>query len=152
VATLTQIRQALASQIQTYCVNPQLRAQAEPLDQGVGPVALIVPGSPYIKYGDTFADSFNDLGQMQFGVCVNLCVLILVSDSSTADREQQQLDAFLDLGTAADQISVPMAIQMDPTLGGIVMSTIPIQVGHYGRVPYGGLEYFGARLEVQVLA
>lgn len=151
-ATLTQIRKALAKQIQTYCVNPQLRAQAEPLDHGASPVALILPGSPYIKYGETFADHFNDMGVMQFGICVYLNVLILVSDASTADREQQQLDAFLDIGSQSGQISVPMAIQSDPTLGGIVMDCVPCQVGHYGRIPYGGQEFFGARLEVQVLA
>lgn len=149
--TLTQIRQALASQISTYCVSPQLRAQAEPLGQGVGPVALVLPGSPYVKYGESLSDHFTGLGSMPFSYCVNLHVLILVTDASTDDRAQKQLDAYLDISPHAANSSVPLAIQNDPTLGGTVMACVPIQVSHYGRIPYGEVDFFGARLEVQVM-
>lgn len=149
-ATVTAIRTALANQIQAYCVNPPLRAQAEPLDSGVGPVALVLPSNPFVVYGETFMDTFSDTGLVQTALTLNLQVLILISDSSTADREQQQLDAFLGIGLSSQQVSVPMAIQSDPSLGGVVMSCIPTQVTHYGRIEYGDVTYFGARINVQV--
>lgn len=137
MADLTTIRDALATQIATHCSGlrtmPQARGSISP------PVAVILPGSPLAKYGDT----------MDGTLTVTLHVLVIISDAATDERTQRALDAYLGIGTG-ETVSIPNAIMADPTLGGAVHYCEPTTVGSYGRIAYAGEEYFGARISVTI--
>lgn len=135
MADLSQIRTALANQINA---GTGLRVLPEAKDQVSPPVAVIIPGQPLVVYGATMDGAFT----------VNLRVLIVISDAAPDEKVQRALDAYLGIGGVAG--SVAGAIQQDPTLGGAVHFAEAVSAGNYGRILYGGIDYFGARVEVQI--
>lgn len=117
-----------------------MRAEAQVRDQISPPVALVLPGQPFVVYGQTMMDG---------AVAVNLTVLILVSDAAPVDKVQRALDDLLGIGPGEGH-SIAGAVAADPTLGGTVEWCMPTAVTTYGRVEYGGVSFFGARLGLQV--
>jgi hypothetical protein len=141
VADIVAIQDALASQISSHT---GLAATGRAPDQITPPMAIIVPGSPLIHYGETFEGS----------VTLNLRIVIALSDAPPSPEVQATLNAYLGIGPGVNQSqSIAAAIQADPTLGGVTPSgTVPLSAGNYGRIEWAGQIYFGARIDVQVLA
>jgi hypothetical protein len=141
VADIVAIQNALAAQIASHT---GLAATGQAADQITPPVAVIVPGNPLITYGQTFDGA----------VTLNLRIVIALSDAAPSAEVQAALNAYLGIGAGPNQaLSIPGAIQADPTLGGIAPSeVVPISAGNYGRIEWAGQTYFGARIDVQVLA
>jgi hypothetical protein len=138
MANLTAIRNALANSITTYT---GLRADAQARDQVSPPCAVVLPGSPLINYGAT----------MDGTVDINLLVLVIISDAAPVDVTQRALDTYLGVDTdPAIGSSVPEAIEEDNTLGGLVHYTQAVTADQYGRIDYGGITYFGARIRVLI--
>lgn len=136
MADISAIRAALANRITTAT---GLRTYAEARDQVSPPVAVILPGVPFVTYGATMDGAFT----------ANLRILVCISDAAPDDKVQKALDAYLGIGAGAPSASIPAAIMADPSLGGAVHFAEPVSVSNYGRIDYAGVIYFGARIEVQ---
>jgi hypothetical protein len=135
---LTAVRNALADRITLYT---GLRADGQARDAVSPPVAVIIPGQPFINYADT----------MDGAVTVNLLVLLLLSDAAPLEKTQRALDAYLGVDTSPDVgSSVPEAIELDNRLGGLIHYIQAVTADSYGRVDYGGVPYFGARIKVLI--
>jgi hypothetical protein len=131
---LTAVRNALADSITKYT---GLRAEGQARDTVSPPCAVIIPGQPLINYADT----------MDGAVTVNLIVLLLISDAAPLEKTQRALDAYLGVDQdPAVALSVPEAIEQDNRLGGLIHYIQAVTVDNYGRVEYGGVTYFGARI------
>lgn len=137
MADVSTIRSALAARI---TAGTGLRTLAEARDQVSPPVAIVLPGQPLVVYGQT----------MDGAVTINLRVLMIISDAPPNEKVQRALDAYLGIGGGTTAASIPAAIMADPMLGGAVHFAEPISVSAYNRIEYAGVEYFGARLEIQV--
>ena len=138
MADLSAIRTALANRIN---VGTGLRVLPEARDAISPPVAVILPGQPVIQYGATMDGAF----------VVNLRVLIAISDAAPNEKVQRALDAYLGIGTSPSvPSSIAGAIQLDPTLGGVVHFAEALTAGNYGRISYNDITFFGARIEVQI--
>lgn len=138
MADLVAIRNALASSITAYT---GLRADGQARDQVTPPCAVVLPREPLINYADT----------MDGTVTINLMVVLIISDAAPVDATQRALDTYL--GVDSNPVvgsSVPEAIEEDNTLGGLVHYTQAVNAGSYGRVEYGGVTYFGARINVMI--
>jgi hypothetical protein len=138
MADLVAVTNALAAQITQFT---GLRALGQARDQVTPPCAVVLPGraGPFLQYGSTMDESFT----------LNLMVLIIITDAAPVDASQRALDAYLGIdhgdGSGA---SIPAAVLKDPTLGGLVEWCEPVSADQYGRIDYGGITYFGARLNM----
>jgi hypothetical protein len=134
---MTAIRNALAAQITELT---GLRCDGQARDQVSPPCSVIVPGSPFITYGQTMDEAAG----------FSLIVLIIISDGAPVEKTQRALDAYLGLGKGDEDIasSVPAAILADPTLDGTAHFCEPQSVSNYGRLDYSGITYFGARVNI----
>jgi hypothetical protein len=156
VASLTAVRKALANQILTNTLPLLAAVEAEPLDQIPNlPAALIFPGKPVAKYGVTMGEALPFLGspagRMMAATDFNLQVMIVVSQGSTIERVQGTLDQFLGFENIPGQtVSIPTAVALDPTLGGVVFYCEAMQVSSYGPIEYNGNSYFGARIDFTI--
>lgn len=137
MADVSAIRAALAAQI---TAKTGLRALGDAPGQVNPPVAVILPGTPFVHFGDTFDGSLT----------VNLRVLLILSDAPPVERVQRALDAYLGIGGDTTTALIPGAIMADPTLGGVAQWCMPMAVSTYHTIEYAKETYFGARLEVQV--
>ena len=113
---------------------------AEARDQISPPVAIVLPGNPLVHYGETFDGALT----------INLNVLMIISDAAPNEKVQRALDAYLGIGGGTTSASIPAALMADTSLGGAVQWAIPMQVTAYNRIEYAGVDYFGARLAVQI--
>lgn len=146
MADLVAIRNALAANITALT---GLRADGQARDSVTPPCAVVLPGSPYITYGVTMDGPVMGGPVMGNAVNLNLAVLVIISDGAPVDATQRALDAYLGVGQHADvTASVPNAIEADPTLGGQIDFIQAQTVTQYGRIDYGGVTYFGARINV----
>lgn len=136
MADLNTIQNALAAQI---TAKTGLRTLAQARDQISPPIAVILPGTPLIVYGETTDGT----------LIINLNVLLIVSDASPSEKSLRALDSYIGLGAGEVQ-SIPGAIMADNTLGGIVHWAMPINVSNVGRIEYAATPYWGCRLAVQV--
>lgn len=139
MADMTAVRNALAAQITGFT---GLRCDGQARDQATPPCAVVLPGNPFITYGAT----------MDEALTATLIVLLIISDAPPVEMTQRALDAYLGLDHGADPggTSVPAAILTDTSLSGTVNWCEPVSVSNYGRVEYGGVGYFGARLNLSV--
>jgi hypothetical protein len=134
MADLISIRNALASSITRFT---GLRCDAQARDQVTPPCSVILPGNPFINYADT----------MDGTVTINLAVLLIISDAAPVETTQRALDTYLGVDTnPAIGSSVPEAIEADNTLGGTVHYIQANNATSYGRIDYGGVTFFGARV------
>jgi len=135
MADLVAITNALAAQITQYT---GLRAEGQARDQITPPVAVVLPGQPFLAYGQTMDETLT----------LNLIVLVIITDAAPVEMTQRALDAYLGLAHGAGT-SVPAAVLKDPTLGGTVHFCEPVSASNYGRIDYAGVTYFGARINIQ---
>lgn len=150
---MTAVRTALADQVNTYA-QPYLRMELEPADQINPPVGLVMPGRPYLVYGTTLQGADNFGGVLGGGpqtapmspTDFNLDIVLVVSKSSTLDRQQQALDAWLGVTNSPGAVSVVAAVEADATLGGAVSWCIASSADPPGPVNWNGLEYYGTRI------
>lgn len=146
---ISAVRNALASQIQALtglaCV-PRMPDQINP------PMAAILPGSPYAKYGITLGDHIATRLPHAIPVVteLNLSVCIFVTRASSLERAQQTVDQYLGFEPSAGVTSIPDALAQDPTLGGVVEFCEPTTVNAYGDIEIAGQTYFQGRLAVIV--
>jgi hypothetical protein len=140
------VRAALATQIEAktgLTVYPNIQADVTP------PVAVIVPGNPYVKFGQTLGGAALQLDGTPYAASnLILSVLILISEAQGFYEFQEDLDQYL--GFENTQLSVPFAIAEDPTLGGAVEWAVPISVTNVQPVEYANVSYFGARVNVDI--
>ena len=80
----------------------------------------------------------------------SLDVIVLVSHATTTDRMQDNLDQWLGFENGDGIVSVPMAIEKDISLGGVVSWCIPETCDSYGPIEWSGNSYFGARIHCSV--
>ena len=132
---MTAIRNALATQITQYT---GLRCDGQARDHVNPPCAVVVPGTPFITYGQTMDETTGFV----------LVVLLIISDSAQVEITQRALDAYLGIGPGETE-SVPAAVLKDPTLMGTAEWCEPMTISNYGRIEYAGVTYFGARLNLQ---
>lgn len=144
MADLVAITNALAAQITQFT---GLRAYGQARDQASPPCAVVLPGQPFLDYSVTMSPVMGPGGGAG-AVNLNLVVLLIISDAAPVEKTQRALDAYLGVG-AGETGSVPSAIMADPTLGGAVHFCEPVSADRYGRIDYGGVTYFGARIMVQ---
>ena len=131
---LTAVRNKLADNITLFT---GLRAEGQARDTVSPPCAVIIPGQPFVNYADT----------MDGAITVNLVVLLLISDAAPLEKTQRALDIYLGVDTDPSVgSSVPEAIEQDNRLGGLIHYIQATQADNYGRVDYGGVTYFGARI------
>lgn len=152
MANVQAIRQALASQLETQLginCQPNMPAVITP------PSIFVLPGSPYIQYGQTMgeqADAFGavmgDLQHTQSKNNIMLVVLICMSVAQGYEPMQPALDALLE--PAGNSGSVPDAIALDESLGGAVDYAVPLDITGYGLISIAGQDYFGAHMRIQV--
>ena len=136
MADLTVIRTALATQLTAQL---GLRTEAQPRDQISPPMAVIIPREPLVIFGAT----------MDGAMTINLQVVMILSDAAPVEKTQRALDSYLGIGSGEAQ-SIAGAIMADPSLGAVVQWCIPVSISSYGRIPYAGQEYFGARVNIEV--
>jgi len=132
---MTAIRNQLAVQITQYT---GLRCDGQARDHVNPPCAVVVPGTPFITYGQTIDEAAG----------FTLVVLLIISDSAQVEITQRALDAYVDSGPG-EAGSVPAAVQKDPTRMGTAEWCEPMTISNYGRIEYAGVTYFGARLNLQ---
>jgi hypothetical protein len=137
MADISAVRSALATRINTVT---GLRTLSEARDQISPPVAIILPGAPFVTYGLTLDGAFS----------VNLRVLLVLSDAPPDEKVQRALDAYLGSGAGVTASSIANAIRGDTTLGGVVHFCEVLTVSGYNRIEYAGLPYFGARIECSI--
>lgn len=135
-----QVKTALASQIQT---QTGLITLARMQDQINPPVGVIFPGAPYCKYGITMGETLAAIGRPVTSIVeMNLVVAVFVSRAPSLERAQDAVDQYL--------VTIPAAMDIDPTLGGVVEYCEPLIVTAYGDVEVAGQTYFHGRLTVAV--
>ena len=140
MTTLSAVKTALATQIQAQTGLTCLPVMA---DQVNPPVGVILPGAPYAKYGVTLGAHLGSLAQPVTAIVeMNLVVAIFVSRAPSLERAQNTVDQYL--------VTVPAAMEFDPTLGGIVEYCEPQIVQAYGDVEIAGQTYFQGRIAVAV--
>jgi len=148
MASLVEARNALAAQIQNY-VQPVIpTVLSDPMDQVPNvPAAMVFPGKPVAKYGITLGEAGVMGGRMMAATEFNLQVLVLVSQGSTIERVQTNLDSWLGFENFPGNVSIPAAVALDPTLGMAVDYCEASIVSSYGPIEYNGTTYFGARID-----
>ncbi len=136
MATLTEIRNALAAQIDALV--PGLRTAATVPGTVNPPVAVITPNP---------AALINYLEVMGSGLATwTMRVYIIVG--TVSDRSAQaKLDGFL---SPTGEASIPAAVNADPTLGGVVEYAVCTTAQRYGEIVYAGVSYLGCEILVDV--
>jgi hypothetical protein len=153
VANVQAVRKALAHQLQSslnITAHPYMPPTVNP------PVLAIIPGSPYVSYGETMGEGPDALGayfgsepvSAQSRNTFMLVVLVVISMAEGYEDAQPALDALLE--PPGNNGSVPNAIAVDETLGNMVDWAVPLDVATYGQLQIAGQDYFGARIRVQV--
>ncbi|MEV2277709.1 hypothetical protein AB0I72_19195 [Nocardiopsis sp. NPDC049922] len=144
---MTKVRTVLANRLRTI---EGLRVSERWTGSITPPAAVVIPGVPSsggvpaVRYDQAFR---NGLVEMNF------TVKVMVSTGHD-DAAQAALDAYL---ADEDERSVKAAIDAGMTDlvldGEVVASSARVsQVDHYGLVGWGGLDYLGADLRVEVKA
>ena len=150
MADLVQIRAAIASQIATNTV-PALSTSAEYMDTINPPMLLVIPDSPVAKFDTTLGAGLLDgSGKPVRPTEFHLRAYLVVARSDTMVNVQDNLDQWLGYLRNSNTVSIAMAIDMDPTLGGLVEWCIPSIENGYGPVEWAGTMYFGAKLLLEV--
>lgn len=133
------VRAALAAQLAEHT---GLRAMDAARGSVSPPAVVVLPGPVAVTYGKTM-DGAGGAAE------VSLRVMLVLSDSAPDEKTDRQLSALLGVGSG-EPMSVPDAIQFDPTLSGTVSWCLPVSAGNVGRLSWAGVEYFGATLTVSV--
>lgn len=152
MADLVAIRASIASQVAANTL-PSLSTSAEYMDTINPPMLLVIPKAPVAKFGVCLGDSIiAPDGLFMSPTEFTLQGSLVVARSDTMVNVQDNLDAWLGSVRTATQVSVSQAIEMDPTLGGLVEWCETTIVDGYGPIEWAGAMYFGARFQFHVSA
>lgn len=132
--SIPDIRDALKTQLLTI---PNFRAYDTAPDQVTPPCGVVLLGDPAVVYDQVFGPSTADFIRMR--------VLVLV-DNATGRAAQDALDGYL-AGSGANSVKTAV----EGNLGGIVDDCSVTQAGKPGIYTYGGVDYLGSELQVEVM-
>lgn len=136
---IAEIRAALAAACATVVVPPDDRAlDARPYV----PDSVIPPCAYPAESSGTYDDTLDGTG----AAVVTMRVLTSRGESAAG---QAALDALL---ASSGPSSIKAAIEVDPTLGGACSSVVVDGWDGYQLYDVGGTEYYGAELQIGVLA
>lgn len=137
LANLDQLRADLAAYLTTALPLIEVHAFVR---GSINPPAIVVTPSPgpFLDYRVTLDDSLNYTMR-----------LVLLASMADAETGTAQLDGMLDF---TGPTSIVAALERDPTLGGTVDFAIPTVAQRYGALAFGGVEYLGCELMVDVAA
>jgi hypothetical protein len=144
VSSLPEVRAGLADRLRTIS---GLRVLGYVPGSISPPVAVVIPGNPgesgraadAIAYDSTMANGSHD-----YRFSIKVLVGTVVDESA-----QARLDEYV----ATEGIrSIKAAVEADMSLGGVASWARVSSVTHYGIVPWGGVDYLGADLRVEVTA
>ncbi len=150
MANIPAVCAALASQVGRLAYPP-LRSLAEPMDQVNPPVGIVVPARPFVKYATTLegATGFGPVLGGSFSLPsreIMLDYLILVAKASTLERVEAGVYTWLGFESDANAVSVPAAVEADPTLGGLAEWCVPLTADPPAPLDYNGVAMIGARI------
>jgi hypothetical protein len=151
VLSISVVRAALATQVGNLAF-PALRSLPKAEDQINPPVGIVMPARQYGKYGITLQGATGFLGVPSLGNTlspteISLDYFILLSKASTLERIEENLDLWIGFESDGTAVSVPAAIEADPTLGGVVEWCHPMTVDAPGPVEWEGIQFFGTRIQ-----
>ena len=138
-ADLSAVRAALAAYLTAALAN---QVEVHSFVRGsINPPALIVTPAPgtFLDYEVTQADQ-----------ALNYTFrLVLLASTADAETGTQVLDGMLAIDTPSSPVA---ALWLDPTLGGVVDYAVPKVAQRYGGLTYGGVDYLGAEILVEIAA
>ncbi len=120
------------------------------------PMLAIMNSNPATIYGVTLGEVASAQAALAMGALddlvaeadtYNLIVCAVLSRGIT-ELAQQQADVLI--AGARNTGSIASAIMSDSKLGGLVDYAVPVQVSTVGPISWAGVEYYGARVHVQV--
>lgn len=137
LANLDQLRADLAAYLTTALPTLEVHSFAR---GSINPPAIVVTPSPgpFLDYRVTFDNALNYTMR-----------LVLLASMADAETGTAQLDAMLDFTGPA---SIVAALEADPTLGGTVDFAVPTIAQRYGALAYGGVDYLGCELMIEIAA
>jgi hypothetical protein len=134
MATLTQIREAIATRLQTISglnVSPTVTGQITP------PAAVVAPATESPVDYDTSLSGTTDY---------HLVITLLVSRADET-AGQNNLDPYVD-PTGANSVHAAV----NGTLGGLVDDANVGAAGRYGNINYNAVDFYGCEFPVTVMA
>lgn len=151
MASVREVREALASVIEESCGITCIPRMTE---QIVPPMAAIFFGSPPVRYGVTMGGvtQSNPLGKrVRVPTELRLSVVVFVARANGLEDAQAEIDKYLGFDADEDAAtSIPLAIEENSALGGIVEYAEPLVVQSYGDIVVAGQQYFHASITVDV--
>lgn len=152
MADLRAIRKAIASQVAANTL-PALSASGEFQGLVNPPMLLVFPRPPVSKFdiclgGGVIEADGNPMSPTEF----QLKGALVVAKADIDSNVQDYLDQWLGSVRTASTVTVAQAIEMDPTLGGLVEWCITTIISSYGPIEWSGAKYFGASFEWGVSA
>ena len=152
MADLVAIRAAIASQVAANAL-PSLSTSAEYSNPINPPMLLVFPRPPAVKFGITLGEGQLDAGGRPLSPTeFTFKGALVVAKADLMSNVQDYLDQWLGFANTTTNVTVAMAIAMDPTLGGAVEFCETRIVSGYGPIDWGGVQYFGATFEWEVSA
>jgi hypothetical protein len=106
----------------------------------VAPCAVVVPGRPIAGYHESMNGQGGQLIRFSFDI-------LAIVQAMAEEYNQDALDALIS-GAA----SVPVALEADPTLGGVSAAVVCTSATDYGMIRFSDTEYVGARFNTEVYA
>lgn len=135
MATVTQIRQAIATQLSLVTT---LNVYAAVVDSAIAPAAIV--GTPAnIEYDYTFRSANF---KMQIPIR-------LIAARVQEDYAQELLDSYVSYEGAS---SIPLAMGLDPLLSGTVQTSRVVEARNYGVYEIEGISYLGVEFMLEVIA
>lgn len=139
VTTPKAVKTALAAQITTRTGLTTTRNMPNIVTP---PMAAILPGGPYAKFGITFGEGTAHLPvQVLAPTEMNVVVAIFVQRTDLPDA-QDQVDDYM--------IAVANAIFWDGTLGGAAEWATPINIIAYGDINVNDQTFFHTKIAVNI--
>lgn len=117
-------------------------------------MALVLPAhGTFAKYGETLGGAYMDpVTRSPYAASsFSLDVMVAIARNADIDTVQQTLDQWFGYELIPGvTVSIPMAVAMDDTLGGVVQWCEPVTADSYAPLDYNGVMYFGARIHFTI--
>jgi hypothetical protein len=153
MADVVAIRAAIAAQVAAAAV-PALTTYAEyQAVLNILPAFLVLPTRPIAKYDVCLGAGILDgSGNPMSPTDFTFRGILPVSKADTISNVQDYLDPWCGYQNTASTVSIAMALDLNPTLGGLVEWCNTTVVDSYGPIEWAGVEYFGASFIFEVSA
>jgi hypothetical protein len=117
------------------------------------PMYLVIPTRPIAKFDVCMGAGLNDAaGRPLSPTDFTFRGILPVSKADTTSNTQDYLDQWCGYESTATAVSVATALDMNPTLGGLVEWCVTTVIDSYGPIEWAGNEYFGASFIHEVSA